>query len=61
MTTALAQPPLRVGSALHPMYAAYDAYLGHQKQCAHCRTSLFVCPAGAELWEAFKAVLPTSS
>jgi len=56
VTTAVAAPPLSVGAALHPRYLAFDIYLDHRDGCMQCRASLFRCPAGEELWEAFKAV-----
>jgi hypothetical protein len=52
-----AAPPI-VGTALPLEYVAYEAYLAHQKRCGTCRTSLFVCSEGAELWEAFKVAVP---
>lgn len=60
MTAAVAARPPRVGTALAPEYVAYEEYLDHQKQCRQCSRSLFVCPTGADLWEAFKARLPGS-
>lgn len=59
MTATVSAPPT-ASATLPAEHIAYDEYLDHQKQCRQCRTSLFVCPTGAELWDAFKAVLPGS-
>jgi CO dehydrogenase/acetyl-CoA synthase alpha subunit len=54
----VAAAALRGRAVVPPEHVAYEVYLDHQKQCSQCGTSLFVCPAGVDLWEAFKAAIP---